>query len=180
MRILLTGGTGMIGSYLVPKLLQGGHAVALLIRPTSNPWRIADWLDQVTRIEGDLDGLPSVRGAVSGFQPDAVIHLAWSGVLNRDRNSWDQIRNIPATAELLRLADELEVRHWIGLGSQAEYGPCPQAVCEAQPTRPTTRYGAAKLSACHLAEQACALAGMRFAWLRLFSSYGPRDDPSWL
>jgi nucleoside-diphosphate-sugar epimerase len=31
-----------------------------------------------------------------------------------------------------------------------------------------------------LAENICAAIGMRFAWLRLFSAYGPGEDPTWL
>lgn len=51
---------------------------------------------------------------------------------------------------------------------------------EELPTRPTTLYGITKLSAYLLADHLCAAAGMRFAWLRIFSTYGPMDDPSWM
>ena len=41
-------------------------------------------------------------------------------------------------------------------------------------------YGAAKLAANHLAAQRCREASVAFAWLRLFSVYGPGDNANWL
>jgi nucleoside-diphosphate-sugar epimerase len=72
------------------------------------------------------------------------------------------------------------VKNWLGLGSQAEYGPQSRPIDESAPTRPTTLYGAAKLSVCVTAERLCDGLGVRFAWLRLFSSYGPGDHPNWM
>jgi len=51
---------------------------------------------------------------------------------------------------------------------------------EQTPTRPTTVYGAAKLATYLVLERIAATSGRPFAWLRLFSSYGEDDDPSWL
>jgi UDP-glucose 4-epimerase len=47
-------------------------------------------------------------------------------------------------------------------------------------TCPTTLYGATKLATFQLVKQFCRLAKMRFAWLRIFSTYGPADEPGWL
>jgi nucleoside-diphosphate-sugar epimerase len=66
------------------------------------------------------------------------------------------------------------------MGSQAEYGPHHGALDETAATRPTTVYGVTKLCACFYAERLCRDQGIRFAWLRLFSSYGPSDDSAWM
>jgi UDP-glucose 4-epimerase len=181
MRILLTGATGFVGSHLLRRLVDAGrHEVAALVRPGNNRGRIPDLVGRFTPIEGDLAGLGAVEASCAAFEPEAVVHLAWSGVGNRSRNDPRQADNVRQVLDLVELARRIGTRHWIGLGSQAEYGPCAGAIDEQTPTRPTTLYGVTKLCGGLLAGRLCAEHGMRFAWLRLFSSYGPGDDPQWM
>lgn len=180
MRILLTGAGGFVGSYAARRLLADGHELALLLRPRSNPWRIRDILLRTQVIAGDMKRLSSVRREIKDFRPDTVVHCAWQGVGNGARNDAAQDANIVAALELVNLAARAGARHWIGIGSQAEYGPCSMRITEDFPTRPTTRYGQAKLATCREAGKLCDELGMRFSWLRLFSTYGPGDDPAWL
>ena len=77
-------------------------------------------------------------------------------------------------------ADPKVARKFVGIGSQAEYGRYDRRIAETDLPQPTMLYGAAKLAACHLAAQRCREAGADFAWLRLFSVYGPRDNANWL
>ena len=51
---------------------------------------------------------------------------------------------------------------------------------QSTPTLPTTVYGVTKLATGHAAQAYCASAGIRCAWLRLFSAYGPGDWPHWI
>lgn len=181
MRLLITGATGFLGAHLLQRLAGEEASVATLVRPRSDGWRIARLRPRVTEIVGDLKEPRSYAAAVEEFAPDAVAHLAWSGVGNRHRNELSQVEeNLFATLELLKVARDAGCRAWLGVGSQAEYGPANARLDEDAPTRPTTLYGASKLSACLLAERLCERFGMRFVWLRLFSSYGPMDDPGWM
>ena len=66
------------------------------------------------------------------------------------------------------------------LRTQAEYGLLSGRIAENAPTRPTTAYGAAKLGVGLLLERIAVESCRPFTWLRLFSTYGPDDDPSWL
>lgn len=181
MRLLVTGATGFLGAHLLQRLAGEDAQVAILLRPGSDAWRIESLRARVMEIVGDLKEPRSYTAAVEEFAPEAVAHLAWSGVGNRHRNELAQIEdNLFATLELLKVARAAGCRVWLGLGSQAEYGPANARINEDAPTRPTTLYGAAKLSACVLAEQLCKRFDVRFVWLRLFSSYGPLDDPGWM
>ena len=60
------------------------------------------------------------------------------------------------------------------------YGPYDRAIRENDVTRPTTLYGVAKLAAGLMAARLCEERRMRFAWLRIFSTYGPKDADYWL
>ena len=179
-RILVTGGTGFIGARVVRQLVEQGRDVAVLMRTTSNSRRIDDLLSRCTVIRGDLTRLGGACDALSRYSPQAVLHLAWDGVKGADRNGATQMDNVSAAIDLYRLTEELGCRHFVGLGSQAEYGLLSGRISESDPTRPTTAYGAAKLAIGLVLERTAAASGRPFAWLRLFSSYGPDDDPSWM
>lgn len=102
MRVLVTGGTGLIGRRLVPLLLERGHEVWLLVRPetrrgmTEGPARL---------LEGDLTvpGL-GVEGPLPSF--DHVFHLAGAYDLTLDEATLHRV-NVDGTRNLLeRLAAE--------------------------------------------------------------------------
>jgi UDP-glucose 4-epimerase len=181
MRCLITGASGFLGTSLVPKLLERGHSVAILIRSSSNVSRLEPFLSQLEIFYGDLlhldsgiqsNGSRSDLGAV-----DAVFHLAWPGVTAEFRNHPDQIRkNLTATLELWELARSAKCKVWIGVGSQAEYGIVHSILREDTPTCPVTAYGVAKLAAGLATAKMSELCGMRHVWLRLLSAYGPGDD----
>lgn len=180
-RVLVTGAAGFIGSHLLPVLLSEGVEVAALLRPESDFWRIRHLLPRVTLIDGDLRELSSAEDAIRDFAPGAIIHLAWYGVGNRYRDDPLQVtNNLQASLALVDLARRVGCAAFVGLGSQAEYGPLSGPVDEDAPTRPTTLYGATKLSTYLLCRQLAAQFGVRFAWLRLFSAYGPADNPGWM
>lgn len=72
MNFFITGATGKVGSRFVPRMLQRGHRVKVLVRDATK----ADWLQQqgAEQVEGDLLQPESYSNALRGM--DAVIHLA--------------------------------------------------------------------------------------------------------
>ena len=66
MKILVTGGTGFLGSALVRRLVKEGHAVRVLCRKSSNKKRLEGL--SVEWVEGDLIDAPSVGRAVAGCE----------------------------------------------------------------------------------------------------------------
>lgn len=180
-RVFITGGTGFIGSHLIRFLAGQDVAVGALIRSEQTAWRIHPLPRNVVPLTGDLRDKEGLRRLLASFQPETVIHLGWSGVGNKFRNDTAQVEeNLQPTLDLIRLSAEAGCKQWIGAGSQAEYGPLNRKISETDLPRPTTLYGAAKLAAAVLAEALCASLGMRFAWLRIFSTYGPMEEESWM
>lgn len=180
MRCLVTGATGHIGSHLVRYLLEQHVEIAALVRPmTSNLWRIENILHRLYIIEGDLSDMDRSSAAIREFAPEVVFHLGWHGVSSRYRNDSAQItQNLYGSLKLLELAHENGCQKWIGLGSQAEYGPSNRVLTEDLPTHPVTIYGVAKLCIGLLSQKLCEAYRAGFAWLRFTAAYGPMDDPS--
>jgi len=181
MRCLVTGATGHIGSHLARFLVERNANVAVLVRPKSQTRRIEDVLSRLHVITADLSDIEQVGTAIREFKPEVLFHLAWYGVHKSLRNDANQLnRNLFGSIELLRLAYESGCKRWVGLGSQAEYGPQDQILTENLPTRPVDYYGRAKLYVCLLTQKLCENWNIRFVWLRLTASYGPWDDSNHL
>jgi nucleoside-diphosphate-sugar epimerase len=158
-------------------LLHRGWHVTALVRPESDLWRIADESGAVNILRADLAQLDRAADAIRGVKPDVMFHLAWQGVDADSRNDPAPVAtNVTGSIGLIRLAQESGCRAWIGVGSQAEYGPYKVPLKEDLPTHPVTTYGVSKLCVGMFAERLCASSGLRFVWLRLLAIYGPKDD----
>jgi nucleoside-diphosphate-sugar epimerase len=77
-RVVVIGATGHIGTYLVPRLVRGGHEVIAMSRGTREPYQPSPQWDSVTRITVDReaeDAQGSFGGQVAALEPDVVIDL---------------------------------------------------------------------------------------------------------
>ncbi len=113
MKVLVTGATGYIGGRLIPKLLEAGHEVRVLVR---DPRRIAGrpWSSKVQIISGDLVRNRSLNEACEGV--DAAYYLIHSMLSGSDFGSLDRQagRNFVAAAG--------QVKHVIYLGGLVPKG----------------------------------------------------------
>ena len=80
MNVLVTGGSGRIGSYVVEELL-GEHDVTILDRKASEEH------PSIPRLDVDLTNLECTRSATNGF--DAIVHLA--AIANPQFDTWDRV-----------------------------------------------------------------------------------------
>ncbi len=180
MKLFLTGASGFVGAATLRVALEAGHAVVAPVRPGSAAPRLEPFAGRFTRLELDLRDSDALAAALALHRPDALLHLAWSGVANSARFDRRQITdNVEAACVLAEAAAAAGVASFIGVGSQGEYGAGSAMAEDGLPT-PTTLYGAAKVAALFLTRQIAAQARMRHAWLRLFSTYGPGDNDGWL
>ena len=175
MRIVVTGSSGFLGSWIARVLAQS-HEVTALLRPSSDPYRLGGILG--LRIV-DLDS-SEWAAFILAEKPDVLILGDWWGVGNHDRNDERQFENIERFENLVRAARDAGVGSVIGVGSQAELGPVSNLITEDLPDKPTTKYGAAKVEARIKAQEILSGSATRFVWMRIFSTYGPADADSWL
>ncbi len=180
MRCLVTGATGFIGSHLVELLLGKGCQVGVIMRPTSNPWRIQEHKLTLHILESDLTEIKNIKAQIMAFQPQLLLHAGWQGVDKNQRDDVGQVGNIRDSLELFDICIESGCQSIVGFGSQAEYGQTNRPLVEDMPAYPDTLYGAAKLLTGLLGQRKCADLDVSFAWLRLTAAFGPKDDPSHL
>ncbi|RYZ24723.1 MAG: NAD-dependent epimerase/dehydratase family protein, partial [Chitinophagaceae bacterium] len=73
--ILVTGGTGFLGAYIIKNLVEKGHAVRAIRRSSGLPFFIDKAiLEKVEWVDGDVLDVVSLSEAMQGV--DAVIHSA--------------------------------------------------------------------------------------------------------
>jgi nucleoside-diphosphate-sugar epimerase len=177
MRCLVTGASGHLGSYLTERLLQAGEEVFILVRPQSDLWRLSGVLERINVVQADLSNLSNAAPVINELKPEATFHLAWEGVTSAFKNSPEQItRNLTGSLELFEIVRSAGCKLWVGVGSQAEYGAHDSILTEQTPVGPLTAYGTAKLCVGLATKKLCELSGMRYVWLRLLATYGPKDD----
>jgi nucleoside-diphosphate-sugar epimerase len=177
--LLVTGAGGFVGAAVVRAALADGHRVIALGR-TPGPSRLAGLKGDFVFEAVDLADRASMAAIVGRAGADCVIHCAWEGVGGPKRAGDIQLDNITTTCALVDATIAAGATKFVGIGSQAEYGRFDRRITESDLPAPTMLYGAAKLAACHLARQRSITGGMAFAWMRLFSTYGPGDNPNWL
>ena len=172
MKIFITGGTGFIGSHLVPKLIPRGHRLLLLSRRTPRK----RYGNSVRFIKGNLHSPKIWEGAVRKFKPDAIIHLAWEGIEARDFGPDMSLANLIASLRLIAFAAEIGCKKFLSTGSCWEYGVVGGRVKESdilQVPNHVPAFITAKRAVRDMGEQFSIESGMRFLWARLFFVYGP-------
>lgn len=111
MKILVTGGTGVVGRGTVTELLRRGHSVVLASRHATSDARRWPW--GVTAHPGDVADAASVRGSATGC--DAVVHLA--GIVDESGDATFDAVNVRGTANILREAERAGVRRFVFVSS---------------------------------------------------------------
>jgi UDP-glucose 4-epimerase len=180
MKLFVTGASGFIGAETVRLALDAGHEIVAPVLPGDDASRLRSLAGRFVRAELDLRDRDRLRTAMLMHRPDIILHLGWSGVENGARFDGRQITdNIEMSCALVEAAAAAGAKAFVAMGSQAEYGAGSDMREDTLPL-PTTLYGAAKVATLYLTRQLAAQAGMRHAWLRLFSTYGPGDNSGWL
>jgi nucleoside-diphosphate-sugar epimerase len=133
MRIVVIGGSGHIGTYLVPYLVAAGHEVVNISRSQSQPYQArAAWkaVEQVTADREAEDAAGTFGPRVRQLQPDVVIDLICFTL---------------ESAQQLVVELQGRVQHFLHCGTIWVHGPSLEVpVTEEQPRRPFGEYGIQK------------------------------------
>jgi dolichol-phosphate mannosyltransferase len=177
-RVLVTGGTGFVGANLVRRLLADGHAVHCLVRPEHAGWRLADVRRDVELHRASLDDRSAVERAVRRAKPEWIFHLAAHGAYSWETDV-DRIlaTNVLGTVNLVRAGLRTGFDAFVNAGSSSEYGFKKKAPSEREWVEPNSHYAVAKVAATHFCRLTAAREKVKIATLRLYSVYGPWEDP---
>ncbi|HET7188128.1 MAG TPA: NAD-dependent epimerase/dehydratase family protein [Gemmatimonadaceae bacterium] len=111
MRILVTGGTGVVGTGTVTELLTRGHEVVLLSRHANADAR--QWPTGVVPRQGDVANAASIRGAADDC--DVVLHMV--GIVDETDDATFAGVNVGGTANMLAETERAKVKRFIFVSS---------------------------------------------------------------
>ena len=112
MRVLVTGGSGVIGAGLIPELMACGHGVRLLARGADDASR--EWPEAVESFQADVTAADQLIGAADAC--DAVVHI--SGIVaERPPDITFERVNVDGTRNLLREASRAGLPTFVFLSS---------------------------------------------------------------
>jgi nucleoside-diphosphate-sugar epimerase len=112
MKVLVTGGTGVVGKASVDQLLRAGHTVRLLSRHADDDAR--QWASGVEPHTGSVSSDQAVAGAAEGC--DAVLHVAGIVAESPPESTFQEV-NVEGTRRLAREARRAGVRRFVYVSS---------------------------------------------------------------
>jgi nucleoside-diphosphate-sugar epimerase len=177
-RVVVTGAAGFVGANLVRRLMAGGHAVHAVVRPGGDSWRLQGLNDlQVHAV--NLIKRESVSSLIATIRPEWIFHLAAHGAYPSQSDRRRMLEtNIVAAYNLAEAALQSGVERVINTGSSSEYGVKNHAPAESEGLEPNSDYAVGKASATLLFQSLARRHGLAMPTLRLYSAYGPFEEPS--
>lgn len=172
LNVLVTGGAGYIGSFIVRHLLDAGHRPLVFDSLVSGHRWAAQEAELVV---GDLADRRKLEGLLGVRSFDAVIHCAahiWVGESVRAPVKY-YANNTANAIQLFDLCVQYGIRDIVFSSTAAVYGqPDASLIDESLPPAPINPYGASKMMAERVLVDLCAATGQRHAILRYFNVAG--------
>jgi len=183
--ILLTGGTGYIGSHTAVILINAGHRVILFDNLSNSQRSVVGHLQTIVGkpvafVHGDVRDTALVSATIKKYEIDSAIHFA--GLKSVGESASKPVAyfsaNVQGTISLLSAMQENQVKILVFSSSATVYGdPKYLPIDEAHPTSATNPYGRSKL---HVEEMLLDLSksdsGWRIACLRYFNPVGAHES----
>lgn len=175
MKILITGASGFIGSFIVEEALRRDMEVWAAVRKTTNRKYLKD--SRINFIELDFSSEGKMRAALLQHEFDCVVHAA-GATKCLDANDFFRT-NTEGTKNLVRAlqATHMPKQRFVYLSSLSIFGPVREQrpyteILDTDTPQPNTAYGRSKLEAEKwLLEQT----GLPLVILRPTGVYGPRE-----
>lgn len=176
-KILVTGGTGFIGKFLVSRLAADGHEIRVLSR-TIPQQPIQD--DRVEYFSGNFFSPQHIKPALVDI--DIVYHLAvttapgWSN----DLILYDAQTNLMGSLNLIQAAAEVDMERFVFVSSGGSvYGPSQaKTITEDHPTEPISAHGVGKLAVEKYLEIYRRKLNLEYRIARAGNPYGEHQDPA--
>lgn len=167
-----------MGANLARRMLADGHKVCLLLREESDPWRLEDLIEEFEIVRLNLLDFDQTLNAVSSFKPELIFHLAVCGAYSW-QTDWKEIvdTNLTSTINLVEACAKIGFDCFVNTGSSSEYGFFDHAPEEHEAVEPNSYYAITKAAGTMTARYVASRDSLKIPTLRLYSVYGPYEDP---
>lgn len=176
---LVTGAAGFVGANLCRRLIGAGCTVHGLVRPGSDLWRLRDLDGAVPLHPVDITSAAAVAEVVDRTRPLVVYHLATHGAYPFQKDMGRIVlSNVSGMVHVAQACADAGVELLVNTGSSSEYGRKPHPMGESDALAPESYYAVSKCAQTMLGQTLPRQMGLPVVTLRLFSVYGPFEEPS--
>jgi UDP-glucose 4-epimerase len=180
MKIMITGGSGFVGSHLCDELLKENHEIIVLVRSDNKKNNISHIIDKIQIEQIDTTDYKSLEKSIEKNRPDIIFHLAGetSHKKSFENPFYDIETNSKSTLCILEKIRTLNLKCKFILGSTFIVigKPLKLPVDETSPSNPTTLYGANRLLSEHYCNIYHNVYGLDTLTFRITNSFGPREQ----
>jgi nucleoside-diphosphate-sugar epimerase len=121
----------------------------------------------------------ALTAVVGGIRPEWIFHLAVHGAYANQTDLRQMVQtNILGTINLVEACLKTEFEAFVNTGSSSEYGLKDHAPSEREWLEPNSHYAVTKASATLFCRHTAQAKGARIPTLRLYSAYGPYEEPT--
>ena len=173
--ILITGGTGFVGSYLVRKIIENNlFKIIILSRENSDFFRIDDLRKNLIIYHTEKTSLDDI---FKDNKIDGVIHLSTYYTKNEEYEDIEKYieSNIELPTKILHYAYKNNVRFFINTGSFFEYNFCSNPINESSKLNPSSLYSSSKISFDIMLKYYSSISNMNVINMKLSAVYGYND-----
>jgi nucleoside-diphosphate-sugar epimerase len=175
-KVLVTGATGFIGSYVIPELLKRGVHVVATSRDAEKAKK-SEWIRNVNYVPFDLSRDVAEKNLFEVFdRPDRLIHLAWPGLPDY-KSLFHFEKYLPEQYAFLKGLIDSGCKNIAVTGTCFEYGMKTGMLSERDHADPANPYGLAKFTLLRFLQELQKQQPFRLKWVRLFYMYGKGQNP---
>lgn len=163
-KILVVGGNGYLGSFLVKALKKSQADVVIISRNCKQ---------SDSQFKVDITNFDETKRIIQQINPDIVYHLAANISRNRDFAIFEEMTsvNVLGTLNILKSLKNIDA-HFIFTSSSEVYGNNTSPFHENQIPKPVSPYSLSKINAEMLIQTYCNNHNKKFTNLRVFNFYG--------
>ena len=177
-KVLITGGSGFIGSHVVDKFIANNYEVVVVDNLVTGNYKNIDG-KKITFVNEDIRNIKKLEEIFVNNKISHVIHMAAQVSVSAsvENIKYDAEENIIALINILELSKKYRIKKVLFSSTAAVYG-IPEEVPskESNKTSPLSPYGLSKLVGEEYLKMYSKLFGVNYVILRYANVYGPRQS----
>lgn len=175
--IFVFGASGFIGANIIREIFAVRDDCYAITHDANSAWRLK-LLNTPSKniVHCDITSAASVKNIFDIYRPKTVFNLAAYGAYSKqNKTSLIYETNVNGTVNILDCCDGIAA--YLHAGSSSEYGTNSAAPQEDERLEPNSHYSASKVSAAYIIQYYANYKNIPAVNLRLYSIYGPWEEP---
>lgn len=171
-RVIITGASGFVGSYLVNEFLSNGYEVTSVVRNEKSDVSAFQKKENINIVYCELKDIQTLKEKLSG-QYDYFLHFAWDSSAGQGRSDYAlQLKNVEYSCNCVRLAKELGCKRFVFAGSIMAYEAKEFVLNNGAEPTPAYIYSISKLTAAMMAKTVAVQNNIEFIDVVISNIYG--------